>query len=172
MKTHWFISFKSFEFSWHQKCLKWYKSHETLVCVCEWSCTCKWLRLDTWVPQHMLASIPSISIIRIGPARSSGSPRLLTWFTDRTHVTYCTCKIFKYFIYLFSTSMFNIYSTQTFSTAGSSIERSWTVTGTWARIFSFMASSSSWSWAGFTQGVSSSMVLLWRPSSLKKTQNK
>lgn len=67
----------------------------------------------------------------------------------------------------FTTSKCNIC---TFSTAGSSIERSWTMTGMWALIFSFTHSSSSWSWPGFTQGVSSSMVLLWRPSSLIKTQ--
>lgn len=48
------------------------------------------------------------------------------------------------------------------------MERSWTVTVTWALIFSLTASSSAWSWAGFTHGVSSSMVLLWRPRSLNK----
>lgn len=56
----------------------------------------------------------------------------------------------------------------TFSTAGSSIERSWTFTGMWALIFSFTASSKVCSWAAFTEGVSSSMVLLWRPRSLER----
>lgn len=61
-------------------------------------------------------------------------------------------------------------TSDTFSKAGSSTERSWTLTGRWARIFSFTASSSSWSCAGVTQGVSSSMVLLWWPSSLEKNK--
>lgn len=49
--------------------------------------TCKWLRLDTWVPQHMLASTPSMSMIRMGPAWSSGRPRLLTWCTHTSNAT-------------------------------------------------------------------------------------
>lgn len=55
----------------------------------------------------------------------------------------------------------------TFSTAGSSNGRSWTVTGMWALIFSFTASSRVWSWPGLKDGVSSSMLLLWRPCSLE-----
>lgn len=42
------------------------------------------------------------------------------------------------------------------------------MTGTWPLIFSLTESSRAWSWAGVTEGASSSMVLLWRPSSLRK----
>lgn len=58
----------------------------------------------------------------------------------------------------------------TFSTAGSSKERSLTSTGMWALIFSFTASSSSWSWAGCIEWVSSSIVLLWQARSLREKQ--
>lgn len=157
------------------------------VCVSLWSCTCKWLRLDTWVPQHMFASTPSISMIRIGPAWSSGSPRDLTWFKHTHSLTPWYfwsllidrgCSVIDMIENSFNfwatdhraSGLFfsSKYSIHTFSTAGSSMERSWTVTITWALIFSLTASSRAWSCAGFTHGVSSSMVLLWRPRSLKK----
>ena len=59
------------------------------------------------------------------------------------------------------------FSVLTFSRAGSSKESSCRVTGTWARILSFTASSRACSWAGATLAVSSSMLLRWRPSSLE-----
>lgn len=96
---------------------------------------------------------------------------VVLWQPSTSHLictnTYCVIHLTQGNRSLFTTSKCNIC---TFSTAGSSIERSWTMTGMWALIFSFTHSSSSWSWPGFTQGVSSSMVLLWRPSSLIKTQ--
>ena len=46
--------------------------------------TCRWPRLETWVPQQRFSSNPSIVITLMGPVRFSGKPLVFTWQKNNT----------------------------------------------------------------------------------------